>query len=47
MRSNKKILVCAMYILLGAALLLLLFDSLILSRRNPRLRKLNIFREQP
>ena len=31
--------------LLGAALLLLLFDSLILSRRNPRLRKLNIFRE--
>ena len=33
--------------LLGAALLLLLFDSLILSRRNPRLRKLNIFREQP
>lgn len=33
--------------LLGAALLLLLLDSLILSRRNPRLRKLNIFREQP
>ena len=33
--------------LLGAALLLLLFDSLILSRRNPRLRKLNIFREHP
>ena len=33
--------------LLGAALLLLLFDNLILSRRNPRLRKLNIFREQP
>ena len=33
--------------LVGAALLLLLFDSLILSRRNPRLRKLNIFREQP
>ncbi|MBQ5830019.1 MAG: VWA domain-containing protein [Alistipes sp.] len=33
--------------LLGAALLLLLFDSLILSRRNPRLRKFNIFREQP
>jgi Ca-activated chloride channel family protein len=32
--------------LLGAALLLLLFDSLILSRRNPRLRKFNIFREQ-
>ena len=32
--------------LLGAALLLLLLDSLILSRRNPRLRKLNIFREQ-
>ena len=31
--------------LVGAALLLLLFDSLILSRRNPRLRKLNIFRE--
>ena len=31
--------------LLGAALLLLLLDSLILSRRNPRLRKLNIFRE--
>ena len=31
--------------MLGAALLLLLFDSLILSRRNPRLRKLNIFRE--
>ena len=33
--------------LVGAALLLLLFDSLILSRRNPRLRKFNIFREQP
>lgn len=32
--------------LLGAALLLLLLDSLILSRRNPRLRKFNIFREQ-
>ena len=31
--------------LLGAALLLLLLDGLVLSRRNPRLRKLNIFRE--
>jgi Ca-activated chloride channel family protein len=33
--------------LLGAALLLLLLDSLILSRRIPRLRKLNIVRVQP
>ena len=33
--------------LVGAALLLLLLDGLVLSRRNPRLRKFNIFREQP
>ena len=32
--------------LVGAALLLLLLDGLVLSRRNPRLRKFNIFREQ-
>ena len=32
--------------LLAVALALLLIESLILSRRNPRLRKFNIFREE-
>ncbi|MDE6286997.1 MAG: hypothetical protein K2L99_08400, partial [Muribaculaceae bacterium] len=31
--------------LIAAAMLLLLADVLILSRRNPRLRRFNIFRE--
>jgi Ca-activated chloride channel family protein len=32
--------------LLAVALMLLLLDNFILSRRNPRLRKFNIFREE-